>query len=71
MILVNTIYTIIDSFTSSSNTVMSYIANVYTQPNGGNVVSTAMSWIYFLLVAGLTAVVAAVISASIFYQNRD
>ena len=71
MILVNTIYTIIDSFTSSSNTVMSYIANVYTQPGGGNVVSTAMSWIYFLLVAGLTAVVAAVISASIFYQNRD
>ena len=71
MILVNTIYTIIDSFTSSSNTVMSYIANVYTQPNGGNVISTAMSWIYFLVVILILGLIAAVCSAYVFYQKKN
>ena len=70
MILVNTIYTIIDSFTSASNSVMNYISAVYDQP-GGNVLSSAMSWMYFLIVVGIIAVVAAVLSAYIFYQKRD
>lgn len=70
MILVNTIYTVIDSFTSSSNSVMSYISNVYNQP-GGNVLSSAMSWMYFLLVVLLIAVVSAILSAYVFYQRRD
>ena len=70
MILVNTIYTIIDSFTSESNTIMSYIDSVY-QSAGGNVVATAMSWIYFLIVIAAIALVAAVLSAFIFYQKRD
>ena len=42
MILVNTIYTIIDAFTSNDNQVMSYIATVYEQADG-NVLSSAMS----------------------------
>ncbi len=70
MILVNAIYTLIDSFTSESNTIMSYIDTVYNQP-GGNVLSTAMSWIYFLIVILAVAVVAAILSAYIFYQKRD
>ncbi|MBO4769786.1 MAG: sugar ABC transporter permease [Clostridia bacterium] len=70
MILVNAIYTLIDSFTSESNTIMSYIDSVYNQP-GGNVLSTAMSWIYFLIVILAVAVVAAILSAYIFYQKRD
>jgi len=70
MILVNTIYTVIDSFTASSNQVMSYISGVYTSP-GGNVVSSAMSWMYFLVVVVIIAVVAAVLSAYVFYQRRD
>ncbi len=70
MILVNTIYTVIDSFTSSSNRVMSYIDNVYQQANG-NVLSSAMSWMYFLIVMLIIAAVAGLLSAFVFYQRRD
>ena len=70
MILVNTVYTVIDSFTAESNTVMKYIEEVYNKA-GGNVVATAMSWIYFLIVILSIAIVAAIISAFVFYQKRD
>ena len=70
MILVNTVYTVIDSFTAESNTVMKYIEQVYNKA-GGNVVATAMSWIYFLIVILSIAIVAAIISAFVFYQKRD
>ncbi len=70
MILVNTIYTVIDSFTRSSNSVMMYIDEVY-QKVGGPVTSSAMSWIYFLIVLALIGVVAALISGYVFYQRRD
>ncbi len=70
MILVNAIYTIIDALTRSDNTVMAYIDTVYNQP-GGNTLSAAMSWMYFLLVILLIAVVSGVISAYVFYQKRD
>jgi ABC-type sugar transport system permease subunit len=73
MILVNAIYTVIDSFTSSDSQIMSYINNKYTDimNGGGREVATAMSWIYFLIVIGIIALVAAVLSAYIFYQRRD
>ena len=70
MILVNAIYTVIDSFTSSSNQVMSYISRVYQEANG-NVLSSAMSWMYFLIVMLIIAAVAGVMSAFVFYQRRD
>lgn len=70
MILVNSIYTIIDSFTSSKNTVMSYIDTVYNA-SGGRVLSAAMSWIYFSIVILAIGVVAAILSTYIFYQRRD
>jgi len=70
MILVNSIYTIIDSFTSSKNEVMSYISEVYTS-SGGNVRSAAMSWIYFLIVMVVVGVAATIISSYIFYQRKD
>lgn len=73
MILVNTIYTVIDAFTASSNTVMSYISDVYNGANGanGNVISSAMSWMYFLIVILIIAAVAGILSAFVFYQRRD
>ena len=66
MILVNAVYTIIDSFTRSSNITMSYIKNVsdYGQ-------SSAMYWIYFISVMLIIAAVAGVASTFIFYQRRD
>ena len=72
MILVNTIYTVIDSFTSESNVVMTYINKVY---NEGTLrpreLSSAMSWIYFLLVLVLIGLVSLLVSAFVFYQRRD
>ena len=72
MILVNTIYTVIDSFTSESNVVMRYINRVY---NTGTIrpreLSSAMSWIYFVLVLALIGLVSLLVSAFVFYQRRD
>ena len=70
MILVNTIYTVIDSFTAESNKVMTYIDKVYSSV-GGDVLSSAMSWMYFALVMLIIGLVAAILSAFVFYQRRD
>ena len=70
MILVNAIYTIIDSFTSSSNQVMAYINEVYNSANG-DVLSSAMAWMYFLIVMLIIAAVAGLLSLFVFYQRRD
>ncbi|MBR6632707.1 MAG: sugar ABC transporter permease [Clostridia bacterium] len=71
MILVNTVYTVIDSFTSESNQVMSYIDNIYKSAANGQVLSSAMSWMYFLIVVIMIALVAGLLSMYIFYQRRD
>ena len=70
MILVNTIYTIIDSFTSADNAVMQTIQTVYNS-SGRMTESVAMSWIYFLIVVLILAVIAGLLSAFVFYQRRD
>ena len=70
MILVNTVYTIIDAFTADDNAVMRYISTVYEQADG-NVLSSAMSWMYFLIVILILAAVAGILSGFIFYQRRD
>ena len=69
MILVNAVYTIIDAFTVD-NQVMTFIANQYGQING-QVVSTAMSWMYFLVVALILAAIAGLLSAFVFYQKKN
>lgn len=72
MILVNAIYTIIDSFTTDSNTVMGVINSTY---NGVDMasknISAAMGWMYFLLVLAIVGIIAAIFSAYVFYQRRD
>ena len=68
MILVNGVYTIIDSFTTSNNAVMSFISNYYTEDK---VVSSAMAWIYFLIVIAVVAVIASILSAFVFYQRKN
>ncbi len=70
MILVNAVYTVIDSFTTNSNQVMTYIASIYYKSNG-EVLSSAMAWIYFLIVILILAAVAGIFSAFVFYQRRD
>ena len=73
MILVNTIYTVIDSFTSESNAVMKHIDRVYNSTTVLNPkeLSSAMSWMYFLIVLLLIGLVALILSAFVFYQRRD
>ena len=70
MILVNAVYTIIDSFTTETNTVMTYISTVASKTNG-EVISTAMSWIYFLIVVLILLAVAGIMSMYVFYQRKD
>ena len=71
MILVNAVYTVIDSFTSGDNKVMTYINNLYNQAGDSNVISSAMAWMYFLLVILIVAVVAGIISSVVFYNRKD
>ncbi|MBQ8339655.1 MAG: sugar ABC transporter permease [Clostridia bacterium] len=72
MILVNAVYTIIDSFTTDSNTVMQVINKMYSNAvDGAKHISAAMGWMYFLVVLLIVGLVAAVFSAYVFYQRRD
>ena len=68
MILVNAVYTIIDAFTRSQNKMMIFISSVYSADSEK---ATAMYWIYFLIIALIIAVVAAIASTFIFYQRKD
>ena len=72
MILVNGVYTVIDMFTSESNVVMSYINEVYLYGSKTpETLASAMSWVYFLLVIIVIAIVFGLFSAFVFYQRRD
>ena len=70
MILVNAVYTVIDSFTSSSNVVMQYIES-QSPTSSGDPLTSAMSWMYFLIVILMIALVAGLVGAFVFYQRRD
>jgi len=66
MILVNAIYTIIDSFTRTNNPVITYVQGLN---DAGS--QSAMSWMYFIIVALILVVFAAIASSFVFYQRRD
>ena len=70
MILVNAVYTVIDSFTSSSNVVMQYIES-QSPTSSGDPLTSAMSWMYFLIVILMIALVSGLVGAFVFYQRRD
>ncbi len=67
MILANLIYTVIDTFIDSENPVMSI---VLAQSRGLKYgLSAAMAWIYFLIVAVALAIIVAIVSKFVFYEN--
>jgi len=68
MILVNAVYTVINAFTRSTNPMMLFISQQYT---ANQYIATAMSWLYFVVVMIIIAVVAGIVSSFIFYQRRD
>ena len=67
MILVISIYTIIDAFTRSKSVMMIFLEETSLSEH----LVSAMSWIYFLVVMLILAVVAGIASSFIFYQKRD
>ena len=68
LILAATVYTIIDSFTTSSNQVMETIkSTAFTRQEFG--LSSAMSWIYFVIIAAIIGMVSLIISKRVFYYD--
>ena len=66
MIILNLIFTIIDSFTDYNNVVMKYINE---QQIGMRLAySTTLGWIYFLMVAVIIVMVYLIINKRVFYQ---
>lgn len=55
MILINVVYTIIDTFTDSANVVMNQINSVFADQQYDR--ASAMSWVYFLVIGLLLALV--------------
>ena len=68
LILVNIVYTIIDSFTAPDNQVIALIKKTSFQ-GAGYGVGTAMAWIYFLLIGILLFITITIISRKIFYME--
>ena len=67
MILANLIYTVIDTFIDSENPVMSLVLAQSRALKYG--LSAAMAWIYFLIIAVALAIIVAIVSRFVFYEN--
>lgn len=68
LILVNIVYTIIDSFTRPTNSMMQKIHDVaFASSNYG--LSAAMSWLYFVAILIIIGVVVLAISRKLFYYD--
>ena len=68
MILVNVIYSIVDTFMSESNLVMEYVYQLsFRNFNFG--LSSAICWIYFAVISAILAIVFAVINKRTFYYT--
>ena len=70
LIVVNVVYTVIDSFTSSNNVIMLQIQEQTFRSNGMGMAS-AMAWFYFLVVAVCLILITLLIRGYIYYQQRD
>lgn len=68
MIIVNVIYTIVDSFASEDNVLLNYIYDMgFSNTNFG--LSSAMSWIFFLILGTIVGIVLWLVSKRIVYLN--
>lgn len=69
LILVNSVYTVIDLFTNENNTMMTEIKNtIFTEIDYGY--GSAMAWIYFVSIALLLLMVGGLISKHVFYYDE-
>lgn len=68
LILVNSVYTIIDSFTSADNALMTMIKNtIFSDVKYG--FGSAIAWIYFLVIGVIIAVVGVLVGRKVFYTD--
>ena len=68
LILVNTVYSVIDSLTNSNNTVMELIRDTaFASQDYG--MSSAMAWIYFMAILVIVGLVMWIISKLVFYYD--
>ncbi len=68
LILVNTVYTVVDSFVKDTNTMMDSIyTTIFTEVDYG--FGSAMAWIYFLVVIIIMGILALLISRWVFYYD--
>ena len=68
LILVNTVYTVIYSFTNPNNPVMEIIKNTaFAESRFG--FSSAIAWVYFLVILGILGILIGVISRWVFYHD--
>jgi ABC-type sugar transport system permease subunit len=69
LILVNSVYTIIDSFTSETNEIMKDIKNtIFGEVKYG--LGSAMAWIYFICIGVILLIVGSIISKHVFYNDE-
>jgi len=69
MIIVNTIYTIVDSFAAEDNTLLTYIYDIgFTNTKFG--LSSAMAWVFFAILGIIVSVVLWAINKRIVYLNN-
>jgi len=67
LILVNVVYSVIDYFVSSDNSVMLKVTTEISRMDYG--FSSAMAWAYFLIVISLVGVIAGIISKRVYYYE--
>ncbi len=67
IILLNTIYTIVDGFTDASNALMEKIYELSTGMQFS--ISAAMSWTYFLAVLVIVGILYLIVGRKVFYMN--
>lgn len=69
LILVNSVYTVIDLFTNEKNEMMAEIKRtIFTEVNYGY--GSAMAWIYFICIAVILIIVGGLISRHVFYYDE-
>ena len=71
MILVNAVYSAINAFTRTTNSMMRFLGSENKSGGLTDPQRAAGYWIYFLVVMLIVAAVAGIMSTFIFYQRRD
>lgn len=69
IIIVNVVYTIIDSFTDYNNEMLRYILNT-AFAKIQYAYSATIAWIYFIIVFGVLLAIVGLISRKVFYMNE-